>query len=98
MGQTMVAPLSLNVDATAGLGIASRKGAGRIRHIATPTLWIQRLVNDGAIALEKVPGTKNHADLGTKHLSGPAIHKVLVKCAFFPLQGQSRLALKAALG
>eukprot|EP00971_Amphidinium_carterae_P026699 526719-Amphidinium_carterae.1 len=26
----------VRVDATAGLGIASRRGAGRIRHIATP--------------------------------------------------------------
>ena len=41
--------LTVHVDATAGLGIANRRGAGRIRHIATPTLWIQRLVSSGAV-------------------------------------------------
>ena len=50
-GCQTTAPLELTVDATAGIGIASRKGAGRIRHIATPTLWLQRLVNDGSVVL-----------------------------------------------
>ena len=36
-------------DATAGRAIAMRRGAGRIRHIATPTLWLQRLVINGDI-------------------------------------------------
>ena len=34
-------------DATAGAGIANRRGVGRVRHLHTPTLWIQRHVQDG---------------------------------------------------
>ena len=90
-------PLQVTVDATAGIGIASRKGAGRIRHIATPTLWMQRLVNDGSVVLTKVLGTQNPADLGTKPLDGPAIRRVLARCGFTEARGASKLALRAAL-
>ena len=34
------AVLEMRVDASAGQGIAVRRGAGRIRHIAAPTLWV----------------------------------------------------------
>ena len=53
LGAPSTHPLQVTVDATAGIGIASRKGAGRIRHIATPTLWLQRMVNDGTITVSK---------------------------------------------
>ena len=33
--------IEIMVDATAGRGVVMRHGAGRIRHIATPTLWLQ---------------------------------------------------------
>ena len=56
------------LDATAGRAIAMRRGAGRIRHIATPTLWLQRLVINGDIKMTRVGGSDNCADLGTKHL------------------------------
>ena len=48
--------LEIKLDATAGRGIAMRRGAGRIRHIATPTLWLQRLVIDGVIKMTRVGG------------------------------------------
>ena len=35
------------IDVSAGKGIAVRRGAGRSRHIATPTLWVQKLTHDG---------------------------------------------------
>ena len=44
------------------------RGAGRIRHIATPTLWLRRLVINGDIKMTRVGGNDNCADLGTKHL------------------------------
>ena len=40
----------------------------RIRHIATPTLWLQRLVINGDIKMTRVRGSDHCADLGTKHL------------------------------
>ena len=43
--------LEMKLDVTAGQAIAMRRGAGRIRHIATPTLWLQRLVINGDIKM-----------------------------------------------
>ena len=80
-----------------GIGIASRRGAGRIRHIATPTLWLQRAVSDGKILISKVPGDQNPADLGTKHLDRKTIERVWTQCGFVAIKGRSNIALKAAL-
>ena len=82
MGVTPRKPISLRVDSTACLGTAGRRGAGRIRHIATPSLWIQRAVNDGLLDLSKVDGKDNPADLGTKVLGGPAINQILGRIGF----------------
>ena len=68
MGVDMQEPLDLRLDASAGIGIAQRRGAGRIRHIATPTLWLQKAVSDGKVKVGKCPGKENPADLGTKFL------------------------------
>ena len=46
--------LEIKLDATAGRAIAMRRGAGRIRHIATPTLWLQRPVINGEIKMTRV--------------------------------------------
>ena len=40
------AVLEVRIDASAGRGIAVRRGAGRSRHIATPTLWVQKLTQE----------------------------------------------------
>ena len=41
--------LEIKLDATAGRAIAMRRGAGGIRHIATLTLRLQRIVINGDI-------------------------------------------------
>ena len=58
----------LKTDASAAMGIASRRGAGKIRHLATQTLWLQQLVTEKRIKLQKVSSHINTADLGTKFL------------------------------
>ena len=98
LGVDLKKPIAECLDATAGIGIASRKGAGRIRHIHTPCLWMQRAVNEGRIELKKVPTEKNPADAGTKHVDRKVIDMMWQACGFVQLQGQSRKALKAALG
>ena len=87
--------VEVRMDASAGRGVALRRGAGRIRHIATPTLWVQKLTQDGKIKVTKVPGATNPADLGTKHLSFEVINRCLEKCSCFFRSGRSDLALRA---
>ncbi len=60
------------------MGICSRSGLGKLRHIDTQCLWLQQKVRSGAVELRKVKGTENPADLFTKHLaSAPCIEALL---------------------
>ena len=62
--------------------IAMRRGAGRFRRIATPTLWLQRLVMNGDIKMTRVGGNDNCADMGTKQLDYQTMNRHLkfVEC------------------
>ena len=45
------AVMEVSADASAGRGIPGRRGAGRIRHIATPALRVQELTQDGIVKI-----------------------------------------------
>ena len=64
--------LELFSDSTAARSILSRQGVGKVRHLQVKLLWVQRLVNNGALLVSKVRGDENVADIGTKPL-GPEI-------------------------
>ena len=71
-------PVRVWTDSSAALGIASRSGLGKLRHLETHTLWVQEKVRTGAISLKKVWGEVNPADLFTKHLqSREKVHQLL---------------------
>ncbi|CAK0882798.1 unnamed protein product, partial [Prorocentrum cordatum] len=59
-------------DSAAALGIMQRRGCGKVRHLETPALWVQKALKDGRFQLAKVPGKSNPADLGTKFLDQAA--------------------------
>jgi hypothetical protein len=60
-------PVRVWTDSSAAIGVCSRQGLGKLRHLDTHTLWVQQAVRSGRIDLRKVPGTQNPADLLTKH-------------------------------
>ena len=71
-------PVRAWTDSSAALGIASRSGLGKLRHLETHTLWLQEKVRVGAITVKKVRGEVNPADLFTKHLpSREKVHQLL---------------------
>ena len=71
-------PVRVWTDSSAALGIASRSGLGKLRHLETHTLWVQEAVRTGKIELRKVWGEVNPADLFTKHLpSREKVHQLL---------------------
>ena len=63
-------PLRVWTDSSATMGICSRQGLGKLRHVDTRSLWVQQRVRDGSLELRKVRGEVNPADLFTKHLPG----------------------------
>ena len=63
----MKIPMRLWCDSSAAIGICSRQGLGKLRHLDTHTLWVQQAVRARRFELRKVPGESNPADLMTKH-------------------------------
>ncbi len=60
-------PLRLWTDSSAAIGICSRQGLGKLRHLDAHMPWIQQAVRSGRVDLRKVDGERNPADLLTKH-------------------------------
>ena len=65
---------TLYADSTAALGIAKRKGAGKLRHININTLWVQEVQDREGVTYQRVLGTENPADLMTKYLTRDVIN------------------------
>ena len=55
-------------DSGAAIGISTRLGLGRLRHLETHAQWLQAKVRTGAIQVRKVRGEVNPADLYAKYL------------------------------
>ena len=51
-------PLRIWTDSSAALGICSRQGLGKLRHLDTHTLWVQQAVRSNRLELKKVLGEK----------------------------------------
>ena len=90
--------LRLQADATGAIGIARRRGAGRVRHIETGTLWLQRHITAKTIDVTKIDGPKNWADLGTKHLPWADVLKCVLGLGFVFSSGRAKSALDIAAG
>lgn len=86
----------LHTDATAGKGIASRRGCGKVRHLETCTLWLQRYITEKKICINKVDGNSNIADLKTKHVDRATLWKLKL-LGFYAAEGRSRIAKRATL-
>ena len=83
-------------DSTSADGIGNRRGVGKIRHLHTPTLWLQGHIAAKTVIQDRVPSPENPADLGTKHLTAEEMRKHMAFLNFRFADGESDLALKAA--
>ena len=61
-------PLRLWTDSSAAIGIASRQGLGKLRHLECTSLWLQQRLRQNNLEIRKIAGEANPADLYTKHL------------------------------
>jgi hypothetical protein len=85
----------LYTDATAGKGIAQRRGAGKVRHLDTQFLWVQQKIGEKRLLVRKVKGTENTSDLQTKYLSAGDVTRLMSVLGFVVREGISAAALKA---
>ena len=71
-------PIEVKTDASAAIGIASRIGLGKIRHIEVSQLWLQEKVQHGKVIITKVDTNCNLADALTKGVDASILSKHLV--------------------
>ena len=64
-------------DSSAALGIAKRRGSGKMGHVKIGTLWIQEKNETGELQYTKVQGDSSPADLMTNNVN----HRTLDKMA-----------------
>ena len=67
----------IHSDATAAIGIARRRGLGKVRHLDCTDLWIQEKVRSGAVQLAKMIGTENPAGAFTKYVDRSILEKAM---------------------
>ena len=72
------------------------QSAGRIRHIHTKTLWLQRHVTEKRVKLSKTLGTLNVADIGTKRRAAADRDKLLKMMGYRVATGRSDIAVGIA--
>ena len=65
------------VDSSAAIGVAHRRGNGKLRHVRVGLLWIQELVEEGTVDVVKVAGDDNPADLMTKNVNEAKVNKFM---------------------
>ncbi len=61
--------IRINTDAKAAIGIAMRRGVGKVKHIAVSHVWLQEKVSQGIIEVVKVASGENISDVLTKKIS-----------------------------
>ena len=71
--------VQIATDSSAAKSYASRRGAGRVRHVEVRQLWLQQAVAEGKIKLRKIDGTQNPADVLTKYRSLSESRALLAK-------------------
>ena len=84
--------VQINTDSSTGKSVASRRGAGKIRHLDTRDLWIQERVAKGDIMIEKVRGEDNVADGLTKHVDKQKMDQFMSECGFEKRSGRHELS------
>ena len=72
-------PIQIHCDSAPTIATASRLGVGRMRHLETKFLWIQKLVQDKRIKLLKCKTTENLADVLTKQLLPTPLEKAAAR-------------------
>ena len=84
----------VHVDSSAAIGMVSRRGSGKLRHIKVGHLWIQEMAEEGEVQVRKVLGDSNPADLMTKHLHERKVVQFMAHMNCAHLQGRASAGLQ----
>ena len=91
-------PLRIHSDATAAIGIARRRGLGKLRHLDVEDLWVQAKVRNKEVELCKVLGTENPADMFTKYVDHPILSKAVQQMGLYAEAGRPKSSNSSVTG
>ena len=91
-------PLRIHSDATAAIGIARRRGLGKLRHLDVEDLWVQEKVRNKDVEIVKVLGTDNPADIFTKYVDAAILNKALLQMGLRPEAGRPKASSSITTG
>ena len=86
--------IEVKSDASAAIGIANRRGLGKVRHIEVCQLWLQDKVRKGDIKITKVGTFENLADALTKFVGRESIDMHMKGTSQMITPGRHELAPK----
>ena len=89
--------INVKSDASAAIGIAQRRGMGKVRHIETNQLWLQEKVVNGTIRITKIGTYENLADQLTKPVIAEKMRYHLEKTHQKITSGRHPLAPRIAI-
>ena len=89
--------LRVHSDATAAIGIARRRGLGKLKHLDVEDLWIQHKVRSKQVDLVKVDGKVNPADIFTEYVEHAILSKALLNMGLHSETGRAKSAPQAAV-
>ncbi len=84
--------VQVNTDSSAAKSIASRRGAGRVRHTEVRELWVQGRVAKGELTIVKVKREENVADGLTKHVDRQRMEQYMKACSIVRRSGRHELS------
>ena len=79
----------LRSDSSVAMGVGGRQGLGKLRHLETGYLWLQCILYQKRLSVQRVKGTDNPADLGTKRLEFDDIEQHMTFLGFSFQDGRS---------
>ena len=86
------------VDASAAIGIAKRKGLGKVRHLDCQSLWVQDAIREKRMSLRKIDGKENPSDAMTKFIGAAEMTKHMGKLNIQVRDGRAAAAPEAVVG
>ncbi len=81
----------VNTDSSAAKSIASKRCAGRVRHIEVRELWVQDRLAKGALSIVKVECEEYVADGLTKHVDRQKMDHRVEACSMVRWSGRLEL-------
>ena len=87
--------IRVHSDSSAAIGIARRRGLGKVRHLDVTDLWIQEQIRARRVTLVKVDGDANQADALTKYVDRTKLASALDLMSMKKMEGRAASAPRA---